>query len=238
MARSGVLGLSEFDGLTLFDLAVGARLPALVPARLDLSALRSEPGGVPPMLRGLVRGGVRSRAAAAATGPAPSWSALATLGERERDHALLELVCATATMVLGRDRTDLIDPETGFLDLGFDSLTAIELRNRLEAISGRHLPATLVFDYPSAAAVAERLRSEVVTPAALDAGAPLDERLTALEAELAVAAPDEAEHTRIGERLRSIAAAWANGRPGDDDIGAATVEELLGILDDELESSG
>ncbi|MCE4949048.1 phosphopantetheine-binding protein, partial [Streptomyces albulus] len=119
-----------------------------VPARLDLPALRAQ-GEVPPLLRSLIRG--RSRRAAAADSAVATGlrERLASLNPVERQEVLLDLVRGQVALVLGHaDATD-VHPARAFRELGFDSLTSVELRNRLNTVTGLRLPATMVFDYPT-----------------------------------------------------------------------------------------
>ena len=238
MARSGVLGLSVEEGLALFDRALRGDRPTLVPMHMDPAAIRPGPEGIPPILRGLVRTAPRRRAEAGGVADTmnttnSTWDRLSRLTGKELDDAVLELVRATAAFVLGHERPEAIDPAQGFLDLGFDSLTAIELRNRLSAATGRPLPATLIFDYPSATALTDHLRSEILAAAAPRS---VEEHLKALETAMASANPDDAEHARIAARLRSLATTWAAAHhpARSDDLRTATADELFGILDDEL----
>jgi polyketide synthase 1/15 len=114
-------------------------------------------GGLPPLFAGLARR-PRRRQIEDSGDAAQSKSALAQrlqgLGADEQRELLVGLVCMQAAAVLGRPSPEDIDPEAEFPDLGFDSLTAVELRNRLKTATGLTLPPTLIFDHPTAAAVA------------------------------------------------------------------------------------
>ncbi|KJK54887.1 type I polyketide synthase, partial [Saccharothrix sp. ST-888] len=166
MARGGVMALSSAEGLHLFDASVRSAEPVLVPIHLDLAGLRgqAEAGMLPPLLRGLLRTPVRrsADAGARARGASPLMQRLAALPEAERDAALLDVVRAEAAAVLGYAGPHAVDADRAFKDLGFDSLTAVELRNRLNAATGLRLPATLVFDYPNPGALAALLRTEIL----------------------------------------------------------------------------
>nr|WP_053161262.1 type I polyketide synthase [Streptomyces caatingaensis] len=162
MARSGQGALPTADGLALLDAALTADAPVLLPMRLDLAAVRRRAAddGVPAVLRALVRPGAPARRAAGtgtpADGPAtPPGGRLAALPEAERAEAALELVRGQVATVLGHVDPSAIDPENAFQAIGFDSLTAVELRNRLNTATGLRLPATLIFDYPNPQALAE-----------------------------------------------------------------------------------
>ncbi|WP_075324322.1 MULTISPECIES: type I polyketide synthase [unclassified Pseudonocardia] len=161
-ADSGMPLLAAGQGLALFDAALATGRPALVPVRLDLATLRRR-GTVPPLLRGLVRAPAR-RAATATAAAGGLAGRLGTLDRAERRATLLDLVRGEAATVLGHGGGDRIDPELAFRDLGFDSLTAVELRNKLGAATGLRLPATAIFDYPTVAALAEHLLVELLGP--------------------------------------------------------------------------
>ncbi|MEY9969559.1 acyl transferase domain-containing protein/thioesterase domain-containing protein/acyl carrier protein [Streptacidiphilus sp. MAP12-16] len=166
MARGGVAALSPAEGLHLFDVSAGADEALLVPIRLDLAGLRAQAdsGMLPPLLRSLLRMPLRRTAEAGmrSGGNSPLAQRLAALPEAEREAALLEVVRSEAAAVLGYAGSHAVDADRAFKDLGFDSLTAVELRNRLNAATGLRLPATLVFDYPNPAALADLLRGEVL----------------------------------------------------------------------------
>ncbi|MFF3209012.1 type I polyketide synthase, partial [Streptomyces sp. NPDC002962] len=166
-SRTGASALSNEQGLALFDSAVAAGERALlVPIRVDLATLRAQAGSgaLPPLLRGLVRLPARRTATGGPAGvPASALSQrLAPLGEQEQERLLLDLVRDVAVAVLGHAKTDAVDPRRGFLEQGFDSLTAVQLRNRLNTATGLRLPSTLVFDHPTPLALARHLRTEVV----------------------------------------------------------------------------
>ncbi|SBT43789.1 type I polyketide synthase [Micromonospora auratinigra] len=161
MSRGGVLPLATADGLALLDAAVAGPYPTAVAARLDLAALRALGDDLPLPFRGLVRP-ARRTAARAAVGATAGWAAdLAALGAEERERAVTALVLAQVAAVLGHASAERIDPGRAFQELGFDSLTAIELRNGLTAATGLRLPATLIFDHPSPRDLVRHLLAEV-----------------------------------------------------------------------------
>ncbi|NKE59942.1 SDR family NAD(P)-dependent oxidoreductase [Lentzea sp. PSKA42] len=159
MTRTGMPPLTVEQGLGLFDRGVASSAAVLVPARLDLGTLRQR-GEVPLLLRGLIR--MRTRRAAAGSETADTLiRRLSGLGAEERSDAVLELVRGQVAAVLGHASGDEIEPSRQFQDLGFDSLTAVELRNQLTAVTGLRLPATMVFDYPTPVALAAHLLDEL-----------------------------------------------------------------------------
>ena len=159
MTRDGVPPLSIEQGVALFDRALACDEPTLMPVRLDLPVLRSR-GQVPALLRGLIK--VRSRRAVAGSATAEGLvGRLAALGEDERVAALAELVGTQVASVLGHAAGTTVEASRPFKDLGFDSLTAVELRNQLGVATGLRLPATLIFDYPTVQALAGYLHGEL-----------------------------------------------------------------------------
>ncbi|MFC5219305.1 type I polyketide synthase, partial [Streptomyces coerulescens] len=155
LARSGFRPLTVEEGLTLFDAATTDEAPALlVPVRLDHAALRSR-GDVTPLLRGLFR----TRTVSAGAGDVVR--SLAGKTVEEQRSLLLTVVRARAAAVLGHDDTGSVEARRPFRDLGFDSLTAVELRNALAAATGLRLPATLIFDHPSAEKLAAHLHERL-----------------------------------------------------------------------------
>jgi thioesterase domain-containing protein/acyl carrier protein len=148
MSRAGVGALSTAEGLALFDTACGLDRALLVPIRLDSGSLRgslsANTEAAPPLLRGLVRGPTRKTASTAAATPR-----LTGLSATELKQVLPERIRAHVAAVLGFATPDALDARRGLPELGFDSLTAVQLRNRLAADTGLRLPATLAFDHPT-----------------------------------------------------------------------------------------
>jgi pimaricinolide synthase PimS1 len=151
--RLGLEPLAVELGLTLFDAALARPEPLLAPAAFDRSVLRrqAEGGTLAPILRGLVRLPARPAAVSSLL------ERLAHVPAPEHAELVLEVVRGHVAAVLGHASGAEIDAETAFKELGFDSLAAVELRNRLVAASGLRLAPTVVFDYPSAAALADHL---------------------------------------------------------------------------------
>ncbi|MEV7780753.1 type I polyketide synthase, partial [Kitasatospora sp. NPDC088351] len=178
-ARAGVGGLSSEEGLRLFETALGLEDPLLVPIRIDTAALRTGTSGValPAVLRGLVRTPGRRTVATAVSGDGgtggPSLAGrLAAMPEAEQLGVLIDLVRVQVAAVLGHSGPQSVPEDHQFMDSGFDSLTAVELRNRLNAATGLRLPATLAFDHRTPADLAERLRRELAEAPAATGRAP------------------------------------------------------------------
>ncbi|MFI1060254.1 SDR family NAD(P)-dependent oxidoreductase, partial [Streptomyces olivaceus] len=167
MARSGVATLSETEGLVLFDAALRRSDPLLVPLRLD-TVSATDGADVHPLLRELITSAPHPARPAAVPGrpdgPRPGGEDVTSQPGR-----LLELVRAEAGRVLGYDGRDPIGPDRTFKEFGLDSLTAVELRNRINAVTGSRLGTTAVFDYPTPRALAEHLSGEL-TPSGETAG--------------------------------------------------------------------
>ncbi|MFK0296996.1 type I polyketide synthase, partial [Streptomyces sp. NPDC090442] len=173
IARSGMPPLTLEQGTALFDAALAAGPAALAPVRLDLPVLRTQ-GEIAPLLRGLIRTPARRAAAQVSQTADGLAQRLAGLDATARRETLLDLVRTQIAHVLGH--ADATDVEAGrqFQDLGFDSLTAVELRNALTTATGLRLPATMVFDYPTPHALADHLRDELLgTTEELSPAAPL-----------------------------------------------------------------
>ncbi|WUM74055.1 SDR family NAD(P)-dependent oxidoreductase [Streptomyces sp. NBC_00328] len=163
LRRQGFPAMTTATGLALFDQALALDDPLLLLLVLDLAALRARAaeGIVHGPLRDLVRAPAR-RAAGTGTDGISLADRLARLPEDRRDAFLLDLVRGHVADVLGHDSPDAVAADRAFKELGFDSLTAVELRNRLAAATGLRLPATLVFDHPSVRAAARHLEESAL----------------------------------------------------------------------------
>ncbi|HEY3552716.1 MAG TPA: type I polyketide synthase, partial [Solirubrobacterales bacterium] len=146
-ARAGMVPVSDEEGLALFNAARALGRPLPLPARLDMATLRGQAGAgaLPPILSSLVQ--VSRRRAAGAKGQL--LERLKEVPESEWDGIVLGMVREHVAAVLGFESGDAVDPQLPFKDLGFDSLGAVELRNRLAEVAGLKLPATLIFDHPT-----------------------------------------------------------------------------------------
>ncbi|MFF1926572.1 KR domain-containing protein, partial [Streptomyces sp. NPDC058221] len=169
IARLGAEALSEAEGLALLDRALGEGAPGLlVPVRLNRPALRTQAraGTLPAPMRALVPATVRRQAGAGAAdavagGGTPAVR-LTGMTSTEQEEYVQDLVRHEVAGVLGHATPDAIQAAQSFKELGFDSLTAVELRNRLTAATGLRLPATLIFDHPTSAALAGRILNDLV----------------------------------------------------------------------------
>ncbi len=166
-ARDGIVAMSATEALQLLDSAMVVDEPFLLPARIDIAALRAkyDAGTLPPMFVDLINARARRQvddSLAAAKSKSALLERLEGLPEAEQDEVLLELVRSHIATVLGNTTPEAIDPDKAFQELGFDSLTAVEMRNRLKAATGLALSPTLIFDYPNSAALAGYFRQELV----------------------------------------------------------------------------
>ncbi|WP_105967687.1 type I polyketide synthase [Streptomyces geranii] len=165
MSRLGLPAITVHQGLRALDAALATGTEAvLAPLPIDTAALRARTGPVPALLRGFLAAPAR-RTATSAAPTTDLTSRLAGLGEADRDRLLLDLVRAHVAATLGH-AAGAIDKDRAFRELGFDSLTAVELRNALNAATGLSLPATLVFDHPTTSSVAEFIKAGLLGAAA------------------------------------------------------------------------
>jgi acyl transferase domain-containing protein len=222
--------VSETEGLELIDRACAPGSPDLIAMKADPAALRTlaRDGTLPPILSELVRAPARRARVTESLA-----HRLAGVPEADRAAAALEFVRKQVAVTLGHDSAEAVDPAAAFQDLGFDSVRALELRNRLADAVGRRLPASLVFDYPSSEALAGHLLSLVEE---LDPGPSVDRAIEAVRAAVEGLQGEEREQA-LG-RVRSL----AGGLDSDQDsmeeaverIQTADAEELLAIVEEEI----
>ena len=161
LARGGLTPLTSEEGLALLETAESHDEANLVPARIELAKIRAQGQDVPPLWRALAGPSPRQRAAAGAESSGALQERLATASPADRGRIILDLVRSNAAAVLGHASGAAVEPGRAFSELGFDSLTAVELRNRLNRATALRLPATLVFDYPTPALLATYLQTEL-----------------------------------------------------------------------------
>ncbi|WP_255279073.1 type I polyketide synthase [Actinomadura madurae] len=234
--RLGLLALTDDEGLALLDAAAGLDEPGPVAARWDLAALRaaSAPDAFPPLLRGLLPKAPGPSAQRPARAPRERFAELPD--ERRRELLLREIRRHTAEL-LGHPGADTITADLPFTELGLNSLSAVELRNRLSSVTGLRLPATLLFNFPTPDRLADRLAGEFGLPPK-PAVLTLVDRLAA-EFEKA----GQAEREEAAGRLHDVLAGF--GEPHRDarlaPVGGlsedATADEVLSYIDTALGDS-
>ncbi|HEX3786028.1 MAG TPA: SDR family NAD(P)-dependent oxidoreductase, partial [Pseudonocardiaceae bacterium] len=160
MARQGFAPIASRDGMALFDAALASGHALLVPARIDAGAVAAS-GNVPDILRQIAHGKRRTVDSSAPDRRSTLAARLTGRSPDEQERIALEFVRAQAAVVLGHDSAARISAERTFKDLGFDSLSGVEFRNRLQASTGLKLSATTVFDYPTPQALAGYMRAEM-----------------------------------------------------------------------------
>ncbi|NUS16055.1 MAG: hypothetical protein HOY69_32420, partial [Streptomyces sp.] len=230
LTTTGIHPLTTPHALTLLTTTHTTTHPHLIPAHLTLPS-RTTPTRP---------GGARKRDLAAK---------LAGAAAEEREGLLLDLIVGSVAEVLQVPDASSVDPHRGFMDLGFSSLTAVELRNKLTAASGLWLPTTTIFDYPTAPALARFMAEELARSAAAPesgegstgtAAAPTDPNAVLDQLEAALAAgdgPGAGERVLLADRLMALLAKLdADGGPGEVPFGArdlstASDDEIFDIID-------
>ena len=217
-------------GLELLDTAIAGEEATVLAAQLDMAILRAETraGVVTPLLRGLVNV-ARSQRTTEQVGSMAR--RLVAMPREERMDALLGLVRGEAAGVLGLASASAVGPGRAFKEIGFDSLAAVELRNRLGAATGLRLPATLIFDYPNPRELAQCLLAELEHEDDVT-GPSVDGALEAIELMLSQVG-HAAERQQVAARLRACLSTL-DGESEEEDLATATDEEMFEILDAEL----
>ncbi|MDT0343446.1 SDR family NAD(P)-dependent oxidoreductase, partial [Streptomyces litchfieldiae] len=254
LRRRGVIALAPEFGIAALQQALDLDDTCVGVADVDWSrfapsftALRPSPliAGLPEVKAAL------AEAAGAVAAPAEAGAATALVtrltaaDEAEQQHILVELVRSHAAAVLGYPGTDAVPESRPFKELGFDSLGAVELRNRLAAETGLKLSATLLFDHPAPAPLAQYLREHLITDDDAVTDATVIAELDRLDAALTRLAPDDAARRRIAGRLQVLLGKWGtesgpatpDGNGAHDELESATAEEIFALINDELGKS-
>ncbi|MEU5185270.1 SDR family NAD(P)-dependent oxidoreductase, partial [Streptomyces longwoodensis] len=248
LARSGIVPMAAPLGLSLFEAGCRVDEPLVVTARLEVEAWAS---GGSEITRALARGltvsrNVQRRTRAAAVdgdgaGGSQLGRRLAAMPQAERVSHLVDLVRAHVATVLGHGSPAAVDPGRAFKEIGFDSLTAVELRNRLQTATGLRLPATLVFDHPTPDTLAEHLLEELSPEEDTAYGTEsLLAELARLETAFTAVSADEAGHATVARRLENLLAAWKETGPeqrketAGDRLKSASADEVLDFINSEL----
>ncbi len=239
LARGGFVAFGADEGIALFSQGLCFPDPLVVPITLDVAGLGQLGAGVPPVLRSLVRTPAPADAATDGAGESNLREVLAATPEADRDKVLSDLVRTHAAAVLGYGSMRAIDANRGFVELGFDSLTAVEFRNRLGAVTGLRLPSTLIFDRPTTTTLVDYLRTELLAEKSVSALSVLGD-LAKVEAVLRSVSPEDADRGAVAGRLRDLLSLWTNAErepdPADSAarLESASAEEIFSVLDDEL----
>jgi polyketide synthase 7 len=250
MSRVGLASISTEQALGLLDTAMLTDRPVLVAARLDPATLADHGAALPPLLSQLVARPTRRVIDETDTTAASTTSLvvrLQSLSAEDRRGELVHLVCSNAATVLGRQNGADINAASVFQDLGFDSLTAVELRNRLKAATGLALSPTLIFDYPTPTVLAEHLdtRLAVTTTGAAQPNPTNRFNDITRELETLLNQPDwkPEDKTQLTNRIQALLTTLSTHRDPngpedteDEDIQTATESQLFAILDEELGS--
>jgi acyl carrier protein len=254
LRRQGLTFLDPGRALAMMGRVAAGREACPVVADVDwerfvpvFTSARPSPllAGVPEAVRALADGGQGGAAGEATAGEAGAGAGLAArlagLGRVQRDEVLLAMVRAEIAAVLGHASPDAVPAGRPLKELGFDSLTAVELRNRLAAVTGQQLPATLVFDYPTAAALAEYIGTEVTGGKA--AALQLLDELDRLKTVLSALARGGVDRLKVTVRLEALLHEWRDGGDARDDAGdqgleTATDDEMFDLIEQELGAPG
>ncbi|MEU3226119.1 phosphopantetheine-binding protein, partial [Streptomyces sp. NPDC006976] len=251
LARTGVTALTSADGLARFDAALGLRQPVSVAMGLDPETLaeRARAGLLDPLFSALVRQArprpvarAAARSAGGGAGEVSLAERLAPLSAQERRKRLAELVGEHVAAVLGHSSADSVGADRLFQSLGFDSLSAVELRNRLGAATGQRLTPTLIFDHPTPGALTAHL-DELLAPPERDVFAGIVSELDLVQGVLGSTEPSAAAVGRLTARLQDfllrLEEHGGSGPASEDEgsaerISVATDDEIFDLIDNEL----
>nr|WP_204038389.1 type I polyketide synthase [Micromonospora qiuiae] len=236
LTRYGLVPMPTQQALQLLDRAITSEQPDVLTAHLNLATLRqlATDGQLPAVMRRLLPS---TPGTATATTAAPLGQRLADLSPPEQQELILNTLRTHTAAVLGHGNASQLDLTQPFKELGFDSLTAVELRNRLSAATGQRLPATVVFDHPTPTALATYLRRRLAPEQTATATAL--EHLVRLESVLSGIQPGSEDEGQVGNRLRALLAKWTGARESAEQavtekLEAASTAEIFDFIDREL----
>ncbi|WP_280331740.1 type I polyketide synthase [Nocardia wallacei] len=235
MRRDGLLPIPTPEGLAMLDRALVLGQSLTVAARLDAPTIRAAgaqaPEALPPALRGLLRGTRRTAESDAAGESSKLATALAGRARADQEALVLTTIRSHAAAVLGHESPEAIGAEQAFTDLGFDSLGAVEFRNRLKSATGLKLTTTVVFDYPTPLALARHIRDELVPTE--DPAAAIRAQIQTLSDTCGSAELDPNAVADIAARLDDLLRHLRGGALDDilDDLDAADDDELFEFID-------
>jgi acyl transferase domain-containing protein/acyl carrier protein len=240
--RTGIAMFSHDDGLRLFDAACTQREALVVPLRVDAGALRAQVRN--NVLHSLLRGMVRMPAAGTAAVRRSLEQRLRGVSVEDRRSVVLELVMEEVASVLGHSSPHAIDSQRAFNELGFDSLTAVELRNRLTSATGLRPPTTVVFDYPTPSRLADYLLDHASPDTESDVDVdPVERELRDVLASLSIARIREAGLLDpllqlAGSGQQAHQASSNSDGEGEPHLDSLDVEELVRISLERAAASG
>ncbi|MGW3274608.1 SDR family NAD(P)-dependent oxidoreductase, partial [Streptomyces kronopolitis] len=237
LLRRGLRALDPVRAVSALESAVGAGEGSVVVA--DVEWERFAPAFTTarpsPLLEDLpeVADAVRGTSSEVVEGAGQSFvDRFAGVSPVERAQAVLDLVRGHTAAVLGFRETKAVEPVKAFRDLGFDSLTAVELRNGLNAETGMRLPATLVFDYPTPQLLAEHVHDTLFGAADAEPEAAVLADLDRLASAISGFSPENAARGLVEARLRSILSEL--GGAAEADAKSAVSQQLDAASDDEI----
>jgi acyl transferase domain-containing protein/NAD(P)-dependent dehydrogenase (short-subunit alcohol dehydrogenase family)/acyl carrier protein len=213
LARSWITALTNDQGMALFTSALqhadkGAFLAALA---IDLRVLRSQPPEyVSPMMAGLLSRRRSADGAAGRANPSSARERLLSLQRSERPQFVLDVVRTETATVLGYGRSQGVEMNRSFMDMGFDSLSAVQLRNRLSEVFGVRIPAAVIFDYPTPTVLADYLHAVLAPTEKARTFPDLLENLSRLESALEGVEATDSERVEVSDRLRSALRKWGS----------------------------
>jgi len=229
MTRSGIRALGSEEGLELFDAALASSETLMFPVSLNLQVMRAQvrTGMLPKIFSDLISVPAQIRDWLE---PGRSFAQrLAATPQQERESVVLDIVRDQVATVLGHASPDAVNTQRTFKELGFDSLAAVELRNRLSVTTGLRLPATLIFDHPTTSAVTWYLVGEIAQG---QTTVPGEAELDMLEHVLLPLAADHSERVRITSRLQALISKLDQSRHGNGSV--TVIEKIDSATDDEL----